>query len=115
MNLDLSLYEMSELILLSVIFLKGGNIKRFNLPVSVQQTNQYRDQHQKQANKLRSVMDFTMGILLVLFGIYFFIYRHLGLTLFKAEPSNLDYVMGAVFCLYGIWRIYRGYKKVSNR
>jgi len=56
-----------------------------------------------------------MGFLLVLFGIYFFIYRHLGFTLFRAEPSNLDYVMGTVFCLYGIWRIYRGHKKVSNR
>jgi hypothetical protein len=30
---------------------------------------------------------------------------------FNRQPSSLDVFIGIVFIIYGIWRIYRGYKK----
>jgi len=50
-------------------------------------------------------MDFTMGGLLVLAGSLLLIYK----------VGNLDDInrkgLGMLFCLYGAWRVYRGYKK----
>ena len=60
---------------------------------------------------MRSIMDYTMGVLILLIGFYFLLYNQLGLNVFSRQPSALDKVIGAVFILYGIWRIYRGYKK----
>jgi uncharacterized membrane protein HdeD (DUF308 family) len=77
--------------------------------------NPYQEEEQRKTARVRSIMDFAMGILLILFGVYFFAYRHLGINLFQREPSGIDYLIGAVFCLYGGWRIFRGYKKLSNK
>jgi hypothetical protein len=72
---------------------------------------EYQDEHRKKAAQMRSVMDFTMGGLLVIFGIYFLVYSRLGINFFNRKPSAIDYFLGALFLIYGIWRIYRGYKK----
>jgi hypothetical protein len=68
-------------------------------------------EQRKKAAQMRSVMDFTMGGLLVIFGIYFLVYNKIGINFFNRRPSPIDYFLGALFVLYGIWRIYRGYKK----
>ncbi|NTS42710.1 C4-dicarboxylate ABC transporter [Flavisolibacter sp. BT320] len=52
-----------------------------------------------------------MGSVFLLLGIYFLVYEKLGLKLLDREPSSIDYFIGAMFVLYGCWRIYRGYKK----
>jgi hypothetical protein len=77
--------------------------------------NQYQEQEQAKVNRIRSIMDFAMGILLIFLGAYFFAYRHLGINFFQREPSEVDYLIGGLFCLYGGWRIYRGYKKLANK
>ena len=71
----------------------------------------FQEEQRKKMARTRSVMDFTMGFLLVVIGGYFLTYRQLGINLFKREPSPIDYFIGGLFVLYGIWRIYRGYKK----
>ena len=71
----------------------------------------FQEQQRKKMARSRSVMDFAMGFLLVVIGGYFLTYRQLGINLFKREPSTIDYLIGGLFVLYGIWRIYRGYKK----
>ena len=71
----------------------------------------YQREQQKKAAQMRSVLDFTMGGLLVIFGIYFLVYSRLGINFFNRKPSPIDYFLGALFVLYGSWRIYRGYKK----
>jgi hypothetical protein len=72
---------------------------------------EFQDEHRKKAAQMRSIMDFTMGGLLVIFGIYFLVYSRLGINFFNRKPSAIDYFLGALFLIYGIWRIYRGYKK----
>ena len=71
----------------------------------------FQEQQRKKTGRVRSIMDFTMGLLLTAVGLYFLLYRSLGINLFNREPSDIDYVLGGLFVIYGIWRIYRGYKK----
>jgi uncharacterized membrane protein HdeD (DUF308 family) len=74
--------------------------------------DQYREERQKKAGRLRSVMDFAMGTLLILIGGCFLLYEPLQMKrIFNRDHSAIDYLIGALFILYGIWRIYRGYKK----
>jgi len=72
---------------------------------------EFQEEQQKKVARVRSVMDFTMGILLVVLGCFFLIYGELGIKLRGKEHTSLDYVIGAIFIVYGIWRVYRGYKK----
>ena len=72
---------------------------------------EYQDEQRRQASRMRSIMDYTMGILLFLVGVYFLIYDKLGVNVFNRQPSPMDKLIGIVFILYGGWRIYRGYKK----
>jgi hypothetical protein len=65
----------------------------------------FQEQQRKRTTRIRSLMDFTMGGLLVLAGSLLLIYK----------VGNLDDINrkgpGMLFCLYGAWRVYRGYKK----
>ena len=71
----------------------------------------YEEQNRKRMSRMRSIMDYTMGILLLFIGLYFLSYDQLGVNVFNRNPSNIDYLIGGLFVIYGIWRIYRGYKK----
>ena len=72
---------------------------------------EFQEKQRRQGARLRSVMDYTMGIVFFCLGIFFLIYREFGIQIMEREPSNLDYVIGVLFVAYGSWRIYRGYKK----
>jgi threonine/homoserine/homoserine lactone efflux protein len=71
----------------------------------------YEKQKRRQISRTRSLMDYVMGTLLFLVGVYFLIYQTLDMNVFDRKPSSLDYLIGGLFVLYGGWRIYRGYKK----
>jgi threonine/homoserine/homoserine lactone efflux protein len=74
--------------------------------------NDQREQHRRKASGIRSVMDMIMGSLFSLIGLYFLTYKILNINVFRREPwPILDAVIGVLFILYGVWRIYRGYKK----
>ncbi len=72
---------------------------------------EYEQQKRKQISRTRSLMDYVMGVLLFLIGVYFLVYQKMDMNVFNREPSSIDYVIGGLFVLYGAWRIYRGYKK----
>jgi len=72
---------------------------------------EYENKRQKQVGSMRSIMDYTMGIVFFCIGLYFLLYQKLNLNFLNREPSVLDYFIGGLFLLYGIWRFYRGYKK----
>lgn len=65
----------------------------------------FEEQQRKRTTRIRSFMDFAMGGVLLAAGILLLIYK----------VGNLDDInrkgLGLLFALYGIWRIYRGYKK----
>lgn len=61
--------------------------------------------------RMRSIMDFGMGILWMAMGVFmcFIKYFHTGLEARFDDPSMKAF--GAICILYGCFRIYRGYKK----
>ena len=72
---------------------------------------EFQEQQRKRLIRTRSIMDWTMGIIFFLAGIFFLVYQHIGIRIMDREPGTTDYLIGGLFVLYGIWRIYRGYKK----
>ena len=66
---------------------------------------EFQEAQRKKTARIRSFMDFTMGFLLVVAGA--------GLLLFRVgNLADLNRkLLGGLFILYGIWRVYRGYKK----
>jgi hypothetical protein len=57
----------------------------------------------------RSVMDYGMGIIIFCLGIFFLIAPKLG-VIFGIDDL-FRYLFGGLCILYGLFRVYRGYKK----
>lgn len=72
---------------------------------------EFQEQQKRKTNQVRSIMDYTMGIVFFALGLFFLFYRHFGIKIMGREPSVMDYFIGALFIIYGSWRFYRGYKK----
>lgn len=71
----------------------------------------YQEKQVKQRTRMMSMMNYIMGAVFFLIGVYFLIYEKMGWPLLEREPSSIDYFIGLLFILYGAWRMYRGYKK----
>lgn len=72
---------------------------------------EYEKRKRSQISVMRSVMDYGMGLLILLVGIFFLFHEHFKFSFLKFPPSAEDKIFGGIFLVYGIWRIYRGYKK----
>jgi hypothetical protein len=73
---------------------------------------EYEKEKKKQVSIMRALLDYGMGVIITIAGIFFFFRDKFDLPLNKAyPPDNKDKILGAMFVLYGIWRTYRGYKK----
>jgi amino acid transporter len=73
---------------------------------------EYENKRRKQVSFMRSVLDYGMGLLFIILGVMIFLRDKLNLDAgerFKIDVPNK--VIGVVFALYGLWRIYKGYKK----
>jgi hypothetical protein len=57
----------------------------------------------------RSIMDYGMGIIILCLGIFFLLAPRLGVTF--GIDDLFRYLFAGLCILYGIFRIYRGYKK----
>jgi hypothetical protein len=64
-------------------------------------------QNKNQAN-IRSVYDFTMGILWSLIGLLLIFYKKLGFN-FDFDPLVAG-IFGGACIMYGLFRVWRGYK-----
>ena len=71
----------------------------------------FQEKHRQQGARMRSIMDYTMGIVFFCLGVFFVVYRFFGIRIMDKDPSILDFIIGGIFIAYGSWRIYRGYKK----
>jgi hypothetical protein len=60
---------------------------------------------------MRSLKDYGIGIFILIVGLFFIFHDKLKLSFADFATSSSDKIFGAVFLLYGSWRIYRGYKQ----
>lgn len=63
---------------------------------------------------MKSLMDYGMGVLIVLAGLFFLFRMYLGdfpLNERLGKPDLLEKIFGGMCVVYGLWRIYRGYRK----
>lgn len=73
---------------------------------------EYEKKRRRQVSVMRSVLDYAMGVIVVLLGVFLFFRDKVKMEFNENYPPNYtDKIIGVVFVLYGIWRIYRGYKK----
>ena len=69
---------------------------------------EFEQQQQKNQSRIRAIYAFTMGILLTLLGLLLIFYRKLGFE-FDIDPLYAG-IFGGVCILYGMFRVWRGYK-----
>jgi small neutral amino acid transporter SnatA (MarC family) len=73
---------------------------------------EYERKKRKQISAMRSMMDYVMGAIFLIFGMFFFFRGKFNIPLNKSFPPNeIDNLLGGILLLYGAWRIYRGYQK----
>jgi len=61
--------------------------------------------------RMRSIMDYGMGLLWMGMGVFMIFIKKFSLDLASKYDSGTFKVFGAVCIIYGLFRIYRGYKK----
>lgn len=80
--------------------------------MSLKSKEDYEQQRNKQVAKARSALDLAMGVLIIFIGLFLFFRFKLNIGLNKLYPPDIwDKLYGTLAIAYGLWRIYRGYKK----
>jgi cytochrome c biogenesis protein CcdA len=73
---------------------------------------EYERRKKRQISTMRSLLDYGMGLLILIAGIFFFFREKFNLAINERfAPDAIDKIFGGVCIVYGIWRIYRGYRK----
>jgi hypothetical protein len=74
---------------------------------------EYEKKKKSQISSMKAVLDYGMGILILIAGIFFLFRDKIGGDSFNRRfpPNDMDTVFGIMCLVYGAWRIYRGYKK----
>ncbi|MDQ6609759.1 MAG: hypothetical protein M3Y85_08065 [Bacteroidota bacterium] len=69
----------------------------------------FQEQQERRYAKMRSINDYTRGAIFILFGLFFLLFKRLNIQ--GLEYKDWYVYIGGLFVIYGIWRMYRGYKK----
>jgi hypothetical protein len=73
---------------------------------------EYEKKRRKQVSMMKSLLDYGMGFIIFILGLFFFFRNKFKISFNESFPPNdIDKIFGAICILYGAWRIYRGYKK----
>ena len=72
---------------------------------------EYEKKKRKQVSGMRSIMDYGIGTLMILVGLFFFFHEKIKLQFANFHATTMDKFYGAMCLVYGVWRIYRGYQK----
>jgi hypothetical protein len=72
--------------------------------------NDLREKRIKSYALMRSLLDYTMGILYLAAAAFLFFSEKFGFSLENFDKS-FRYIFGGICAVYGCWRIYRGFKK----
>lgn len=80
--------------------------------MSLKTNEDFEDQRNKQVSRMRASLDYAMGCLIILIGLFLIFRFKLDIKLNKSYPPDIfDTLYGILAIIYGGWRIYRGYKK----
>ncbi len=71
----------------------------------------YDEKIKKQYALRRSITDYGMGVFWLLLGLAFLVRKKFNVIIAGQAPDWTDILAGVLFAIYGIWRLYRGYKK----
>lgn len=75
---------------------------------------EYEKKKRQQVSMMRSMMDYVMGFIIIIIGLFFIFRSKLGglpINESLGEPDMPEKIFGGIAVLYGAWRIYRGYQK----
>jgi hypothetical protein len=75
--------------------------------LQMNQIEEFEAKRRTEVTRARAVVNYTMGILFLALGVYMALSKRM-LELF---PRSGNYIIGFMYLSYGIWRIYRGYRK----
>jgi len=65
--------------------------------------------------RMRSIMDYGMGLLWMAMGVFMIFIKKFNKDLAEKYDENTFKIFGAVCIIYGLFRVYRGYKKQNIR
>ena len=73
---------------------------------------EYEKKKKQNVSIMRSIRDYGIGVVVLVFGVFMFFRNQFDLAINERyKPDVMDKVLGVICIAYGIWRIYRGYKK----
>ena len=75
--------------------------------------NSARDSRGKNFRIMRMIYDLTMGLLMGALGTGMILAEKLGFVQVLDWGATMRYSFGAIFLLYGVFRIYRGIKQTA--
>lgn len=80
--------------------------------MSTKSNEEYEQERNRQVSRVRSVLDYAMGTVIVCIGLFLVFRYALNIQLNKLYPPDIfDKIYGVLAILYGAWRLYRAYKK----
>lgn len=72
----------------------------------------YEKKKKKDISLMRAIRDYGIGVVITLFGVFMFFRDQFNLAINERyKPDVMDKVLGVMCVAYGIWRLYRGYKR----
>ena len=72
----------------------------------------YEQGKRKRTEIMRLILDYGMGVVMIVAGSFLFFRDQFDLEINKYYPVNpYNKYFGIAAFIYGVWRIYRGYKK----
>lgn len=72
--------------------------------------NNLREKRVKSHSLMRSLLDYTMGILYLAAAVFLFFSEKFGFEMNNFDKS-FRYIFGGICAIYGGWTIYRGFRK----
>ena len=72
---------------------------------------EYENKRRKQMSSMRSWMDYGRGIFFTALGVVLIFHDKLRIPVKQWISPNAVKALGVLFVLYGLWRLYQGYKK----
>ncbi len=70
--------------------------------------NEYEQKRDQQSGKIRSIYNYGMGVLWIVVGLFFLNHERFGME--GAFDPSLAMFFGGACIVYGIFRLWRGYK-----